>query len=90
MTERGVSDHPEGIVRRVEMVRMRMRSWHLSPGDAGHIDVDDPASLDPEHPLYIRKDHPELPGYYARLRSDADNLAPDDVDELRRRAGRGE
>jgi hypothetical protein len=64
-----------------------MRSWELTADDPGHVDVDDTTNLDPEHPLYIRADHPGLPAYYARIV--AETLEPakhDDPDELRRRA----
>ena len=77
-----------GILRRVEWVRMRMRSWNLTAGDNGHIDADDPSNLDPEHPLYVRADHPALAGYYARITAEGQEpTEPDDLDELRRGAG---
>ncbi len=77
-----------GILRRVEYVRARMRSWRLTPADVGYIDVDDQASLDPEYSLYVREDHPALAGYYARIAAEGQEPAePDDLDELRRRAG---
>lgn len=76
-----------GILRRVEYVRSRMRGWDLHPGDHGHIDVDDAANLAPEHPRYVRADHPALPGYYARILTETlEPVEPDDPDELRRRA----
>lgn len=76
-----------GLVRRVEYVRATMRSWGLSTGDPGQIDVDDAANLDPEHPLYVRADHPALAGYYTRIAAEAmQPMEPDDPDELRRRA----
>lgn len=77
-----------GILRRVEYVQARMRLWDLTTGDACHLDVDDPTNLDPEHPQYVRADHPALPGYYARITAEAAEPAePDDLEALRRRAG---
>lgn len=76
-----------GILRRVEYVRSRTRGWDLHPGDHGHIDVDDTANLDHKHPRYVRADHPALPGYYARILTEAlEPVEPDDPAELRRRA----
>ena len=76
-----------GVLRRVEYIRARMHSWSLTVGDPGHIDVDDPANLDPERPLYVRQDHPALPGYYARISAEGEEpAAPDNLDDLRRRA----
>ncbi len=76
-----------GLLRRIEYVRAMMRGWGLSTGDPGHIDIQDAANLDPEHPLYVRTDHPALADYYARIIAEAMEPAdPDDLDELRRRA----
>ena len=65
-----------------------MHGWGLTTGDHGHIDVDDAANLDPEHPLLRPStDHPALADYYARIIAEAMEPAePDDPDELRRRA----
>lgn len=80
-----VAEH--GLVRRIEYVRTRMHNWGLTADDPGHLDVDDTTNLDPEHPRYIRADHPALPAYYARIVAEAlDPVKPDDPDELRRRA----
>lgn len=78
-----------GILRRVEILRGRMHQWRLAPGDPGYIDVSDPANLDPEHPLYVRADHPELAHVRARMEAEGHdpNGQPDDINELRRRAG---
>ncbi|MDN5764021.1 MAG: hypothetical protein L0H41_17120 [Microlunatus sp.] len=81
-----------GVLRRVEIVRGRMRQWQLAPGDLGYIDVSDPTNLDPEHPLYVRADHPELAHVCDRMESEAHdpNVQPDDINELRGRAGLGQ
>ena len=80
-----VAEH--GILRRIEYVRNRMHSWGLVGDDPGHLDVDDTTNFDPEHPLYIRADHPALAGYYDRIIAEAlEPVEPDDPDELRRRA----
>lgn len=87
--ESGLMDELEqrGILRRLECIRARMHAWSLTLGDPGHIDVTEPSNLDPEHPLYIRDDHPDLPGYYDRIIAEGHEPAePDDVDRLRRRA----
>jgi len=78
-----------GILRRVEMLRDRMRQWQLVPGDPGYIDLTDPTNLDPEHPLYVRADHPGLVHVRARMEAEAHEptVQPDDINELRRRAG---
>lgn len=77
-----------GILRRVEYVRARMSSWNLTAGDPGHIDANALADRDPDHPLYVRGDHPDLAGYYARISAEGHEPAqPDDLAELRRRAG---
>lgn len=78
-----------GILLRVELVRSRMHSWGLTPSDPGYIDPADPANLDPADRRSIRADHPALPAYYDRIRAEgqAPIGEPDDVDELRRRAG---
>ena len=77
-----------GILRRLEFIRARMHAWNLTTGDPGHIDVADPTNFEPDHPMYIRQDHPALAGYYARIRAEGREPAePDDLDELRHRAG---
>lgn len=80
---------PQGILRRAEFVRAHMHSWALTPADPGYIDPADPVGLDPADRRYIRADHPALPAYYDRIRAEgaAPLGEPDDIDELRRRAG---
>jgi hypothetical protein len=66
-----------------------LRSWALISGDAGCIDPADPPAIDPADSRYMRAHLAAVPAYYDRIRAEVETSAePDDLDALRRRAGR--
>jgi hypothetical protein len=89
-----MGDSPEpahGILLRVELVRARMRTWRANADDAGYVDLDDPNVYDTDDRRYLDPSHPKVQAHLERIRADAARTTspgqPDDIDELRRRAG---
>jgi hypothetical protein len=83
-------DTRSGILLRVEWVRARMHTWRANSGDPGYIDLDDPNVYDAADRRYLDPSQPSVRAYLERIRAEGADTSPgepDDIDELRRRAG---